>query len=144
MKKKGCLIIFLIGAAFSAFVVVSIIRGLSPWNLADKDPQKMFEVFVCKPVVPSISDIKADGVIAFAGGHAMISFSIDPKDIDMLIERGGFKLASDKSPNWILEYSMTSGEKIEYRYVQQSEGTEESALFVSPDRDRCWYYQIQY
>jgi hypothetical protein len=144
MKKKGCIIVALLVLALGTFVVIGVKRALTPWSLADKEPRRMVEMFVCDPIVESITDIEASGVIAFAGGNANITFRIDPEDVEKLIKRGRFKPVESSSPEWVREFAPESGETVLSRYLRDSEGTSESALFISQGRERCWFREVQY
>jgi hypothetical protein len=91
-----------------------------------------------------VFDIDAEGVIAFAGGNAFISFRIDPADVEFLIKAGRFRPVDDHSPEWMMEFRPESGEDLSARYIRKNDGMTETALFISSCRDRCWFREIQY
>ena len=144
MTKKGCIIVSVLMVAFVAVTAFALKQALTPWNLADKDPRRMVEVFVCDPVIESISDIKASGGMAFAGGNASISFQIDPKDLETLLKRGRFRPVDYKAPEWVLSFKPETGEAVAFRYLKVSEGTTEAALFVSDGGKKCWFQEVQF
>jgi hypothetical protein len=142
MKQKGCLIGMTVFLAFFVVIAIGLWKALTPWSLADKDPRQMVELFICDPAPKSVSDIEADGVIAFAGGEAFISFRIDPSDVESMIKRGGFRPADDRCPNWVKEFEPESGESISERYIRGDEFGTQAAIFISPGRKKCWFLEI--
>ncbi|WP_193213712.1 hypothetical protein [Luteolibacter marinus] len=145
MKNKGCLIASIALLGIGVVLAVAIKRALTPWSLADKDPEKMLRMFVVDPPMGSISDIDARGVIAFAGGNALIEFRIDPRDVDKLLEQGRFEKADEHAPRWIKEFVPDPGPEDVVRYVRVNEGRmTETALFVAPGRDRVWFREIRF
>lgn len=144
MKNKGCLIASLLTVAIAASLAFAIKRALTPRNLANEDPRRAFESFVCSPSPQSVRDVRASGVVAFAGGNAAIEFQIDPRDFDNLIRRGKFRLADDKAVEWIKEYRPEGVTGRIVRYVRINEGMTETALFVAEDHRRAWFHEIQY
>jgi hypothetical protein len=142
MKNKGCLIAFFLTAAVAAFLGFIIKSGLAPLNLANEDPGQVFESFVCSPPPHSVREIRASGVIAFAGGHAFIDFQFDSRDHDDLIQRGRFRLAADTAPIQSLRPEGVPADIVSY--VRVNEGMAETTLFVAKDRRRAWFNEVQF
>ena len=144
MKYKEGFIAFLIAIAIVAFLAYGFIRLLTPRNLANEDPKTAFESFICSPPPQSVRDIKASGIVAFAGGHAVINFHLEPSDLDDLIHRGKFRLADSTTAAWIREYQPEGAIGNLTRYEQINEGTSQTALIVTEDRRRAWFHEIQF
>jgi hypothetical protein len=144
MKKKSCIIVAAFVVALVAVTAFALKQALTPWSLADRDPRLMVARFVCDPLVDSISEIKATGCMAFAGGNASISFRIDPEDLEALLKRGRFRPIDDKAPEWVRVFTPETGEEVAFRYLKVNEGTTESALFVSYGGKKCWFHEVQY
>ena len=144
MKNKGCLVAFLLAAAIVAFLAFTIKSVITPLDLAKEDPRRAFESFVCSPLPLSVHEIKASGVVAFAGGNAVIEFQFDPRDHDVLIQRGKFQLADDNARQWIKEFQPAGTVGNVLRYVRVNEGMTETALFIAEDRRQAWFREIQY
>jgi hypothetical protein len=142
MKKQ--LMIALIVLTIGTFFAIATWQTFTPLNLSKKEPRKMFEKFVCDPAPESITEIKASGIIAFAGGQAKIAFRINSVDMQTLIQRGRFKPIDDSAPEWVRNFTPQSGENITLRYMQNNRGTSESALFVADNGENCWYLESQY
>ena len=144
MKNRGCLIAFLIAVAIAGILAFAIKRALRPRDLSKEDPRKAFELFVCAPLPQSVHDLKAGGVVSFAGGSASIDFQFDPREHDRIIKEGGFRLADDKAALWIKEFQPEGVTGSVVRYVRANEGMTETALFVAEDRRRAWFRENQY
>lgn len=144
MKNKGCLIAFLLAVAIAGFLGFAIKIFITPRNLANEDPRRAFESFVCSPPPQTVSEIKAGGVVAFAGGDAAIEFQIEPRDFDDLIRRGGFRLADDKAEQWIKDFQPDGVTDKIVRYVRINEGMTQTALFLTEDRRKAWFHEIQF
>ena len=99
---------------------------------------------MCSPVPKSVREIKASGVVAFAGGNASIKFQIDPRDIDDLIRRGKFELADGRADQWIIDFEPVGVTGNIVRYVRNNEGTSQTALFVTEDQRSVWFHEIQF
>jgi hypothetical protein len=139
------LVAFAVAVGILAALGYGLKVGLTPTDLAKEDPRRVFESFVCKPAPESAMKIHARGVVAFAGGDAIIDFEIDPRDCDELLKRGGFRPAADKDWQWVGEFQPagTTEEGGISRYVRDSE-TRQSALFIAKDRRRAWFREIQF
>jgi hypothetical protein len=99
---------------------------------------------VCSPLRQSVNDIKASGVVAFAGGSVHIDFHFDPQDHDRIIKEGKFRIADDKAAPWIKKFQPEGVSGSVTRYVRANEGMTETALFVAEDRRRAWFRESQY
>jgi hypothetical protein len=143
MKNKGCLVAFLLAVAIAAFLAFTTKGLLTPRNLANEDPRRAFESFVCSPPPQSVREIVASGVVAYAGGNASIEFQIDPRDIDDLIRRGKFQLADSRADQWIMDFRPEGVAGNIVRYVRINEGTSQTALFITEDQRRAWFHEIQ-
>ncbi len=144
MKNKGCLIAFLLAVAIAGFFAFAIKSALTPRNLANEDPRRAFESFVCSPPPQTVREIRASGVVAFAGGNAAIEFQIEPRDHDDLIRRGRFRLADDKADQWIKDFQPDGVTGNIVRYVRINEGMTQTALFITEDHRRAWFHEIQF
>lgn len=142
MKNKGCLTAFFLTVAIAAFSGFAIKSGLTPRNLANEVPGRVFESFVCSPPPHSVREIKASGVIAFAGGDASIDFLFDPEDHDDLIQRGRFRLAADSAPIQMLRPEGVPADIV--GYIRVNEGMTVTRLFVTKDRRRGWFHEVQF
>lgn len=131
--------------AVLAFLGYGLKKALGPRDLSKENPKRAFESFICKPVPESAVNLKARGVMAFAGGNAIIDFEIDPMDCDDLLKRGGFRPVVKGDWQWVIDFHPDgTSEDIEIlRYVRDSE-TKQAALFVAKDRNRAWFREIQF
>ena len=144
MTNKGCLIAFLVALAIAGVFAYAIKVGFTPLDLSKENPRHAFESFVCSPLPKSVHDLKASGVVAFAGGGAHIDFHFDPRDHDRIIKEGKFRLADDKAAQWIKEFQPEGVPGTVTRYVRANEGMTETALFVAEGRSRAWFREVQY
>jgi hypothetical protein len=142
MTVKIFLIAFLV--AIAGLALFQFKRGMTPRDLSNEKPDQVFESFVCSPIPSSVRNIKASGIIAFAGGGAGIEFQLDPRDHDDLVERGKFRLMDDRAPQWIKEFQPVGFDGNLLRYVRTNEGMTESALFITEDNHRAWFREIQF
>jgi hypothetical protein len=142
--SKGCLVAYLVAVAFAVYLIFGMKQALTPRNLAMEDPRQVFESFICSPPLQSAKNIKATGTIAFAGGDASIEFQLEPRDFDELIRRGKFRLGDDKAFQWIREFQPEGVSGTVERYVRINEGMKQTALFVSEDHRRAWFYEIHF
>jgi len=142
---KNNLIALALAAGILTFLGIGLKVGLSPRDLSKEDPKRAFESFICKPVPESAVNLKASGVMAFAGGNGVIDFEIDPRDCDDLLKRGGFRPVMKGDWQWVIDFHPDgTSEDIEIlRYVRDSE-TKQAALFVAKDRNRAWFRGIQF
>jgi hypothetical protein len=145
MKRKGCVISIIGTVAIAIMLTFAVIRVLTPRNLANEDPREVFESFVCTPIPQSVRGIAARGVIAFAGGNAIIDFQIDPKDRQDLIQRGRFRVTDDKASHmdsWTFQPDKTTGRVL--RYVRDNQGMTETALIVDEESGRASFREVYY
>ena len=144
MKNKGWLVTFILAAVIATFLAISIKSALTPRDLSKEDPRQVFEGFVCSPPPPSLHQVRAKGIIAFAGGNAIIEFQFDPRDHDDIIKVGKFQLAGDKAFLWVKKLQPEGVIGGVVSYVRVNEGMTQTALFVAEDRRRAWFREIQY
>ena len=142
---KNNLIALALVAGILAFFGYGLKVGLTPRDLSKEDPKRAFESFICKPVPESAVNLKASGMVAFAGGNAFIDFEIDPRDCDDLLKRGGFRPVAKGDWPWVVDFHPDgTTEDIEIsRYVRDSK-TRQTALFIAKDHTRAWFREIQF
>jgi hypothetical protein len=138
------LIAFAMAVGILAVLGYGLKVGLTPRDLSKEDPRSAFESFVCSPPPQTVHEIKASGIVAFAGGHAVIEFQIEPQDHDDLIQRGRFRLAGDKEDQWIKDFQPDGVTGKIVRYVRTNEGMTQTALFLTEDHRRAWFHEIQF
>ncbi len=142
---KNNLIALALAAGVLAILGYGLKVGLTPRELSKEDPKRAFELFICKPVPESAANLKARGVVAFAGGNAIIDFEIDPRDCDDLLKRGGFRPVVKGDWQWVTEYHPDgTSEDIEISRYVRDDGTSQAALFIAKDRNRAWFREIQF
>ena len=144
MKNKGCLIAFAVAVGILAVLGYGLKVGLTPRDLSKENPRRAFESFVCSPPPQTVREIRASGVVAFAGGNAAIEFQIEPRDHDDLIRRGRFRLADDKADQWIKDFQPDGVPGNIVRYVRINERMTQTALFLTEDHRRAWFHEIQF
>lgn len=140
-KRYGCAI----AIGFLVVAVVVIFYPLfNPTDISKQDPLRVFEGFVCSPPPASLKAVEANGSIAFAGGGVRIRFECAGNDFDKVLTRGRFRPMHDKDPKWIKEAEPFENTSDILRYVRDNKVMTETALFVTKDRQKAYFYETHF
>lgn len=143
-KRKGCVVAVVLAVSVLVLTVFGFVRALTPRDVSKEKPEKVFRDFVCDPMPPSVSDLKAGGGIAFAGGNVVVDFTIEDRDRETLLRQGKFSTPDKHDAEWIAPNDPFGGEGGSTAFVRRVEGMSQIALYLAKNSNRARLQYISY
>lgn len=131
---------------FSAIVwlVVEVMRAINSRDVSKENPQDIFRSFVCDPIPSSVSNVEASGILAFAGGHVVVDFSIEDRDRETLLLQGRFLKPGEKDTGWINQGDPFGDVGGSVSFFRPNDGMNQTALYLAKRSTRARFHLTCY